>query len=149
MTSGYRLAPAVAARLVGLALVLVAVVVLLLTVLTALLAWPPAVILVAAAGGLAATLATTWWLVRRLRVVTLDERGYRVRLVRGAGVRDAEWRQVSEAVTAHLGGVDCVVLRLKDGRATRVPVAVLSGDRNHFVAEVRERLRDAEGLRPL
>ncbi|QZY29280.1 hypothetical protein [Nocardioides coralli] len=149
MSSGYRLAPAVAARLLGLLLVVLAAAVVALTVLASALAWPPAVILVAAIGGVALGLVAAWWLLRGLRVVVLDERGYRVRMVRGAGVRDAAWLEVGDAVTADVRGVDCVVLRLKDGRATSIPVAVLAADRNAFVAEVRQRLKDAEGLRPL
>lgn len=128
---------------------MVAVLVVVLTVLTALLDWPPAVLLVAAALGLVGVPVAGWLLWRGARVVTLDDDGYRVRWVRGAGVRAAGWREVEDAVTADVGGIDCIVLRLKDGRTTSVPVAALAVDRDAFVADVREHLRRAEGLRPL
>lgn len=149
MSSGYRLAPALAARLLGLLLVVLAVVVFVLTLLTALLGWTPAVLLVGGAIGVAAVFVAGWLLTRRLEVVTLDEQGYRVRLVRGAGVTQAAWAEVAEAVTTDVGGIDCVVLRLKDGRTTSIPVAAMAADRNDFVREVRERLRRGEDLRPL
>lgn len=127
----------------------VAVLVVVLTLLTALLGWPSRVLLVAGALGLVGVPAAGWLLWRGARVVTLDDDGYRVRWVRGAGVRAAGWREVEDAVTADVGGIDCVVLRLKDGRTTSVPVAALAADRDAFVADVREHLRRAEGLRPL
>lgn len=149
MSSGYRLAPALAARLVGLVLVLLALGVVVVTLLTALLDWPAAVILVAAVAAAGAGSAAAWWLLRGVRVVVLDDTGYRVRLVRGAGVTSATWREVADAVTADARGVDCVVLRLHDGRTTSIPVEALAADRNAFVADVRRHLSDAEGLRPL
>lgn len=149
MSSGYRLAPPVAARLLGLLLVLVAVAVVGVTVLAAFLQWPVVVVLVTALVAVALSLVVGWWLLRGVKVVVLDERGYRVRLVRGAGARHAAWGEVADAVTADVRGVDCVVLRLRDGRSTSIPVAVLAVDRNAFVADVRQRLKDAEGLRPL
>jgi hypothetical protein len=149
MTSGYRLAPAVAARLLGLLLVLLAVAVVIATVLAAVADWPPTVLLGTGVGGVVLGLGTAWWLLRGVRVVSLDEGGYRVRMVRGAGVKRAAWREVEDAVTAEIRGVDCVVLRLRDGRATSIPVALLAGDRDDFVRDVRARLVDAEGLRPL
>jgi hypothetical protein len=69
--------------------------------------------------------------------------------VRGAGVKAAAWGDVADAVTASPGGIDCVVLRLEDGRTTSIPVAAVATDRDALVAEVRERLRRGEGLRPL
>lgn len=149
MSSGYRLAPALAARLLGLALVVLAVVVFVLTLLTALLRWPPAVLLAGGALGVVSVVVVGWLLTKGLAVVTLDEQGYRVRLVRGAGVTQAAWAEVGEAVTTDVGGIDCVVLRLKDGRTTSIPVEAIAADRDDFVRDVRERLRRGEGLRPL
>lgn len=149
MSSGYRLAPALAARLLGVVLVLVAVLVLLLTVLTATLRWPPEVLLAAGVAGVAGFLVMAWLLLRRIEVISLDEQGYRVRLVRGAGVTAAGWRDVEDAVTADVGGIACVVLRLKDGRTTSIPVAAVAGARDGFVTDLRDHLQRAEGLRPL
>lgn len=148
MSSGYRLAPALAARLVGLVLVLGAVLVLAATVLTALLGWPVLVVLI---GGLVALLATLAMLLatRLVPVLVLDDAGYRVRWVRGAGVRAAAWRDVADAVTGAPSGVDCVVLRLHDARSTSIPVAAVAADRDALVVVVRDHLRRGEGLRPL
>jgi hypothetical protein len=148
MSSGYRLAPALAARLVGLLLVLLAVLVLAGTLLVAVLDGPSALLLVIGGGAVVAVVALVVPL-RSVRVVALDDEGYRVRMIRGAGVRTARWRDVSEAVAASPHGVDCVVLRLKDGRTTSIPVAAVDAARDDFVADLRAHLRRGEGLRPL
>lgn len=148
MSSGYRLAPALAARLVGLALVGSAVLVLVATFLVVLLDGPVAVVL----GVAALSLAATAWLAvttRRTPLLRVDEGGYRVRWVRGTGTRAAAWRDVADAVAASPGGIDCVVLRLRDGRTTSIPVDAVAVERDRFVAEIREHLTRGEGLRPL
>ena len=148
MSSGYRLAPAVAARLVGLLLVLLALLVLAGTLLVAVLDGPPALLLAVGVGAVVAVVALVVPL-RSVSVVELDDDGYRVRMIRGAGVRTARWREVAEAVAASPHGVDCVVLRLKDGRTTSIPVAAVDAARDDFVADLRAHLRRGEGLRPL
>ena len=148
MSSGYRLAPPLAARLVGSLLVAVAVLVLGLTVVTAVLRWSPSV-LVGIGAGTVVLVAVAAFAVRRIEVVSLDDAGYRVRLVRGAGVTSARWADAADAVTASPGGIDCLVIRLRDGRATTIPVSALAADRDTFAADVRDHLRRAEGLRPL
>ena len=148
MSSGYRLAPAMAARLVGLLLVLLALVVLLATVLVAVLGGPPVLLIVIGVAAVGAVLALVVPL-RQVQVVRLDEEGYRVRMIRGAGVRAARWREVEEAVATSPHGVDCVVLRLKDGRTTSIPVDAVDATRDEFVKDLREHLRRGEGLRPL
>ena len=72
--------------------------------------------------------------LRRTPVVHLDEAGYRVRLIRGAGVREARWKEVEDAVTATARDLPCVVLRLTDGRTTTIPVEALAADRDDFRA---------------
>lgn len=148
MSSGYRLAPPLAARLVGSLLVGVAALVLVLTVVAAVLRWPPMVIVGVGAGTVVLVVAAAL-AVRRIEVVRLDEDGYRVRLVRGAGVTSARWAEATDAVTASPGGIDCLVIRLQDGGATTIPVSALDADREAFVADVRDHLRRAEGLRRL
>jgi alpha-beta hydrolase superfamily lysophospholipase len=136
----YRLAPSLVARLTGAALVVAAVAVLVVTVVAALAHtafWP--VVLVAAVslvgvGGLA------WWASRRAYVVRLDEVGYEVRLLRGAGVRRARWADVAAISTAERSGVACVVVALRDGRTTALPMAALAGDRDQFVTNLRNLL---------
>jgi len=148
MSSGYRLAPALAARLVGLLLVVLALTVLVATLLVAALDGSPALLLVVAVVAVVAVLALAVPL-RRVRVVQLDDDGYRVRMVRAAGVRAARWSEVQDAVAVSPRGVDCVVLRLRDGRTTTIPVAAVDAPPDELVRDLRARLRRGEGLRPL
>lgn len=86
-------------------------------------------------------------LVRKWYVVRLDAEGYEVRFVRGAGTKKARWREVEDVVTTQVAGSDAVVLRLKDGRATTVPVSAIEGDREEFVDELLDRLPAGGGGR--
>ena len=148
MSSGYRLAPALAARLVGLALVGSAALVLVTTLLVSAFGWSAWVVVVVAGITLAAT-AVLAVATRRTLLMSVDETGYRVRWVRGAGTKVAAWREVTDAVAASPGGIDCVVLRLRDGRTTSIPVAAVDAPREDFVQDLRDHLRRGEGLRPL
>jgi hypothetical protein len=138
----YRLAPAVVVRSAGAALVLLAGAVLVLSGVTAALDRDFWAVGLVAAAGLAAIAAGTWWATRRAYVVRLDRLGYQVRLVRGAGVMRARWADVADASTAQVRGVSCVVISLRDGRTTTVPMAVLAGDRDEFVTRLRALLRE-------
>jgi hypothetical protein len=149
VVSDYRLAPALAARLTGALLVLAAAVVLGTTVVT-LLARLPVVVVLAVALLLALVLAPlAWWLLRRAVVLHTDEQGYRVRLVRGTGTRAAAWRDVEDAVASWVAGSPCIVLRLRDGRTTTIPVEAVAGDRDQLVRDVQDRLQHGHGLSPL
>jgi hypothetical protein len=148
MSSDYRLSPALGARLLGSALVGLAVLVFILTLVVALLDLSPLFVGVVAALGLAAVLALGHLLTRRAWVVRLGDDGYRVRLIRGAGVREARWVEVEDAVAASPRGVDCLVLRLRDGRTTTIPVQVLAVDRDEFARDVRDHLELSSGGRP-
>jgi hypothetical protein len=147
--SDYRLSPALAARLVGLLLVVLAVVLFVVTALVAVLDLTPDLLVVLAVLGLVAVFGTGYLLTRRAYVVRLDDEGYRVRLVRGAGVDAARWRDVEDAGTSTPRGVPAVVLTLKDGRTTTIPVGALAADREEFVRDLQRRLQDGQGLRPL
>lgn len=149
MSSGYRLAPTLAARLLGMLLVGMALAVLLVTLLVAAFAGPPALVLVPAGLAVAAVFVLGYLLRQRLRVLELDDEGYRVRLMRGAGVKEASWREVEEAVAASPRGIDCVVLQLRDGRTTSIPVSALDAPREEVVRDLQEHLRRGQGLRPL
>ncbi len=141
-SASYRLAPALAARLIGRSLVTLAVLVVVATLVGALAGgWvvPAAV----AAVGLVVVTTWSWWLLHRGTAVRLTDQGYDVRLLSGIGVARAPWSQVEEAVAASPQGEPCLVLRLVDGRATRLPMAALAGDREAFARDVRRRLRDA------
>src|SRR3954452_18140515 len=94
--------------------------------------------------GLCALLA-----VRRVVVVRLDDRGYQVRLVRGAGVHRAVWKEVEAVAATTVAGARCVVLRLRDGRTTTIPVDVLGGSSDDFVRDLQQHLNRVHGYRPL
>jgi hypothetical protein len=148
-SSDYRLSPALTARLMGLLLVVLAVLLFAVTALVALLHLPPDLLVVTAVGGLVAVFGLGYLVTRRAYVVRLDATGYRVRMVRGAGVTAASWPEVEEAATGEPRGIPCVVLRLRDGRTTTIPVAALAADREQFVRDLQQHLQDGQGLRPL
>lgn len=80
-------------------------------------------------------------------VVRLGDAGYRVRFIRGAGVRQAGWTDVEDVVATTVAGERCVVLRLRDGRTTTLPVRVLSGNSEEFVADLQTHLNTGHGYR--
>lgn len=148
MSSDYRLSPAFGARLVGLLVVGLAVLVFVATGLVAVLNLHTVVLLPVALVGVTVIFALGA-LLRRTPVVHLDEAGYRVRLIRGAGVREAGWKEVEDAVTVTARDLPCVVLRLTGGRTTTIPVEALDVDREAFVRDLRTHLQRGHGLRPL
>lgn len=143
----YAVARHVRARLAGVVLAVLGLAVLVVTVVSVTVGLSRAVAvalgLVALAALVAAGLAVgrSWWVVR------LDDTGYRVRLVRGVGRQTARWKDVEDLTTAFLSGSRCVVLRLRDGSTSTVPVDVVEGDREEFVDELRRRLDTAHGYR--
>lgn len=145
----YRLNPAFAARFVGLALVLTAVLMFVGTALVAVLDLPGDLLVVLLVVCVAAVFVLAWRLRSRAYVLRCDRDGYRVGLVRGAGVTAARWTEVTDAVTAAPRGIPCVVLHLQDGRTTTIPVQALAIDREQFVRELQQHLRRGQGLRPL
>ena len=147
-SSDYRLSPALGARLMGTLLVLLAVLLFAATALVALLHLPLDLLVVLALLGLVGVFVFGYAL-RKKYVVHLDDEGYRVRLVRGAGVTEASWKDVEEVVAASPRGIDCLVLRLSDGRTTTIPVSAVAADRDDFARDVRDHARRGEGLRPL
>jgi hypothetical protein len=149
VSSRYRFSPSFVVRLAGAGLVAVGVLLLVLVGAVALLALPRAVLTV---GLLAAALAVAvlgGLATRRPVVVRLDEAGYQVRYVRGAGVRRAAWDQVDDAAAATVAGERCVVLHLRDGRTTTVPVGVLAGRPDDFVRDLQRHLDRGHGYRPV
>jgi hypothetical protein len=141
--TSYRLAPALGARLVGRSLVTLGVLVVIATFVGLLTGagWVPAGLLTA--GGLFVVALWAWWLLRRAEALQLNDEGYAVRLLSGVGVPAASWSDVDEAVAASPDGEQCLVLRLTDGRLTRLPMATLAADPDLVARDVRRRLRDA------
>ena len=132
--SDYRLSPALAARLVGLLLVVLAVVLFVVTALVAVLDLTPDLLVVLAVLGLVAVFGTGYLLTRRAYVVRLDDDAVTIAL---------------DGVRRLARGVPAVVLTLKDGRTTTIPVGALAADREEFVRDLQRHLQDGQGLRPL
>ena len=148
-TSDYRLAPALGARFLGALLVLLALVLAVLTLLVVVLDWPVGVLVGAAALGLVGVAVAGWLVLRALPVVRFTPDGYRVRMIRAAGTNAAGWREVTEAVASTVGRTPVVVIKLRDGRSTTIPVQALAADREQFVRDLQRHLQDGSGLRPL
>jgi hypothetical protein len=145
----YALAPAVRARLLGTSLAAIGLAVLVAAVVVAVADVPRSILtglVVLAALGVA---ALAWLLGRRRYVVRLDDTGYRIRFVRGVGRSSARWTDVSDLTTAIVSGSQCVVLRLRDGHSSTVPVNAIEGDREEFVDELQRRLDAGHGYRRL
>lgn len=143
----YRLAPAVAARLLGAVLVAVAVLILLSTVAIAVFDLHTVFLLVPVALTIL-LLVATWWAWRRKGwIARLTPEGYRVQWVRGVGAASGRWTDVEDAVTTTVADSPVVVLRLRDGRTTTIPVEMLAVDRESFVRDIQEHLQRGHGLR--
>jgi hypothetical protein len=151
MTSSYRFAGPFIVRLTGFGLGAVGALVLLLAGVVLVASLPSGVLTVGLLVALAAWLLVVVAAVvlRRRVVVRLDDAGYRVRLVRGAGVREARWKDVEDATAPTVAGSRCVVVRLRDGRTTTIPVDVLKGSADAFVQDLRAHLDRGHGYRPL
>ena len=144
----YRLSRAATVRLVGTALVGLALLTFAGTALVALADLPAEPFLVVLLLAVVGVIVLAWYLRSRAWVLRCTDDGYRVRLVRGAGVTEERWFAVEDAVTTTRHDVPCVVLRLRDGRTTTIPVGLLAVDREQFVRELQGRLQSAHGLRP-
>jgi hypothetical protein len=121
---------------------------LLTTALVLAFGWPISLLWIATGVGALGVAGAAWYLTHT-SVVTLSETGYRVRFLRGSGLVQGRWVDVEDAVSATVGGAACLVLRLRDGRSTAIPVAALAANRDDFARAVREHLAQGHGLRPL
>ena len=145
----YPLSRALRVRLLGLVVAALGLVVLVVTVVLA-AARPPAAVVVSVVAVMAVVgVLTGLALGRGWYVVRLDDTGYRVRFVRGVGRPQARWTEVEDLTTAIAGGTECVVLRLRDGQSSTVPVNLIEGDRAAFVEELQRRLDAGHGYRRL
>jgi hypothetical protein len=146
-TTVHRLSPAIAARLLGVVLVAVALLILVSTLAIAVLDLHTVFLLVPVVLTIA-VLAANWWAWRQKGwVVRLTPEGYRVQWVRGVGAASGRWRDVEDAVTTTVADAPVVVLRLRDGRTTTIPVEMLATDREAFVRDLQEHLQRGHGLR--
>jgi hypothetical protein len=149
VSSEYRVAPPVAARLMGVLLIVISVLVFMTTGLVAFLDLHTALLLIPAVTGIGALIAAVVVLSSRGWVVRFTDEGYRVQWVRGVGVAAARWKDVEDAVTTTSAGSPVVVLRLRSGETTTIPVEMLAGDREEFVRDLQRHLQRGHGLRPL
>ncbi len=151
VSSSYRFAGPFIVRLAGLGLALVGLLALLLVLVVTVASLPDAVLgaglLVVLVAWLAVLVAVA--VLRRREVVRLDEVGYRVRHIRGAGVREATWKDVEDATAPTVRRDRCVLLRLRDGRTTTIPVDVLRGSADAFVRDLQDHLDAGHGYRPV
>jgi hypothetical protein len=122
---------------------------LVLVALVAVLSLPVAVLGAGVAVATVVAVTVVFLAGRRPVVVSFDEVGYRIRHVRGAGVRQAAWTQVEDVAAATVAGERCVLLRLRDGRTSTVPVGVLAGHPDDFVRDLQRHLNQGHGYRPL
>lgn len=149
VASDYRVPQAVLVRLLGITLVLLAGVVFVLAGLVAAFSLPIAVLSVGLVLVVVAVVAAGFVLTRFATVLRLDDVGYEVRLLRNPGVRRARWKDVEDVVTATLSEQDCVVLRLRDGTTTRLPLALVGASPDTLVRDLREHLDRGHGYRRL
>lgn len=147
MVSSYRFSGPLVLRLLGGCLAVLGVLAVLLAVVFTALSLPRVVLGVALALVLVVAVLAGLVATRRPEVVRLDDAGYRIRFVRGAGVRRAAWSQVEDAAAETIVGQRCVVLRLRDGRTTTIPVEILAGSPEGFVHDLQRRLDGGQGVR--
>lgn len=91
-----------------------------------------------------ALLATGALLVPKRWLVRFDEHGYRLRMLRAAGVTEAAWTAVENVTTATVEASRVVVLTLDDGRRTIVPVEILAVPPDVFADTVLDHLEASQ-----
>lgn len=133
----------------GLLLIVMAALVFVTTAVVVVLDLHSSILLIPAVVGMIALVAAAVTFMRHGWVVRLTDEGYRVQWVRGVGVDAARWTDVEDAITTTLVGSPVVVLRLRNGQSTTIPVEMLAGDREAFVRDLQRHLRDGQGLRPI
>ena len=149
VATDYRFSRALLLRSLGTLLVLAGLVVLLVGVLVGVLDLPTAVLSVTVVLAVLLVVGAAVVATRLTSLVRFDETGYRVRWLRGAGVKQGRWRDVEDAVTTTIAGHDCIVLRLRDGRTTTIPVKVLDASPTAFIEDLTGRLDKGHGYRRL
>ncbi|MGH3497933.1 MAG: hypothetical protein ACRDP1_10760 [Nocardioidaceae bacterium] len=88
-------------------------------------------------------------LVHRAVVIRTDAVGYRVGGVRGLGTRSARWDEVDRVVADQRGGQQEIVVVLRTGGRTSIPVRLIAEPRVDWVADFDARLDQIHGYRRL
>lgn len=146
-TRDYGLAPQLRARLMGTFLACIGITLLVITVVVYTFELPGDVLSGLVILTVIGIFTLGFLLGRRWYVVRLDDLGYQVRFVRGAGQARARWVDVADLATSEVHAAKCVVLRLRNGGSTTIPVDLIEGDKEEFVDELRRRLRASQGRR--
>jgi hypothetical protein len=145
----FSLAPSLRARLLGTGLVAIGTVVLIGMLLAWLAGLPTAVVSGLVVLAFVGVVALGLLVGRRHWVLRLDEHGYRVRGLRSAQARSARWTDVLDLQATTVAGQRCVVLRLRDGRTTTLPVDAIEGGSTTLVQTLTEHLDRGHGYRRL
>ena len=145
----FALAPALRARLLGTGLTAIGVVVAVGVLVTWLTGAATGVVTGLVVLALVGVVTLGLLLGVRRWVLRLDEQGYRVRALRSAQARSARWSDVLDLQARTVDGNRCVVLRLRDGRTTPLPVDVLEGDATTLTDALTARLDRSHGYRRL
>jgi hypothetical protein len=147
--TAYAFSQAILVRAMGLLLLLAGGTVFVVALLTVVASVPGLVLTAVVVVAAVVVLTGATWMARLRTMVQFDADGYQVRALRGAGVKQARWRDVEDVVTTTAAGQDAVVLRLRDGRTTTIPLGVLEGSPQAFVDDLRSRLDRGHGYRRL
>lgn len=145
----FALAPALRARLLGTGLVAIGMFVALGVVISWLTDLPSAVVSGLVVLAVVGVFALGLLVGLRHWVLRLDETGYRVRVLRTAEARSARWTDVLDLQTRRVAGARCVVLRLRDGRTTALPVDAIEGDATALTDTLMAHLDRGHGYRRL
>jgi hypothetical protein len=145
----FALAPVLRARLFGSGLVAIGTVVVLGMLLTWLADLPTVFVSGLVALAVVGVVALGLLVGVRRWVLRLDELGYRVRGVRSAEARSARWSDVLDLQATTIGGHRCVVLRLRDGRTTALPVDAIEGGSTALPEALSAHLDRGHGYRRL
>jgi hypothetical protein len=145
----FALAPGLRARLLGTGLVAIGTVVVLGVLLGWLVGLPSAVVAGLLFLALVGVLTLGLLVGVRHWVLRLDADGYRVRVLRSAQARSARWSDVLDLQATTETGRRSVVLRLRDGRTTTLPVDLLEGDPAALTQALADHLDRGHGYRRL
>jgi hypothetical protein len=147
VATDYRISQRLVLGLLGGLFAVIGGLVVLLVALVTVFDLPAAVVSAGVVVAVLTLLAGTVLLRARTVVVRLDDVGYQVRLVRGAGVSQARWTDVEDVVATVVAGDRCVVLRLRDGRTTTIPVRMLAVSGDTFATDLQQHLNRGHGYR--
>lgn len=149
--SVYRVRRAYFARALGRASVAAALGLLVSTASLALSApgWVTSVLVVATTVALLVTALAAVSTMLPPALLQLDGHGFRAARRYSSGPRQAAWDDVQGAASQQGPDGWVLVIRHGDGAHTAVPLSVVDADPVHVEQDVRDRLNEAHGYRPL